>query len=117
MARFKYSKELVEFLIEGHFVFEWDTGNKEKNLIKHGILCVESENAFVDESILPLGIQVFLKKEEEVRYAILGRATVDRVIFVCFTIRSKKIRVISARVASTKERGIYETFSSQAKGK
>jgi uncharacterized protein len=38
----------------------------------------------------------------------LGRTAADRGLFVVFTLRGKRIRVISARDLNKRERGIYE---------
>lgn len=43
----------------------------------------------------------------EVRYFVLGKTDKERLLFIIFTIRGKKIRIISARDMSKKERRIY----------
>jgi uncharacterized DUF497 family protein len=43
----------------------------------------------------------------EPRYYVLGRTNDERHLFIVFTIRKNKIRVISARDMSRKERRIY----------
>jgi len=43
----------------------------------------------------------------EKRYFVLGQTDVDRKLFIAFTIREKKIRIISARDINKKERRIY----------
>ena len=88
--------------IEG---FEWDEGNSGKNEKKHGITDREAEEIFFNE---PLMIGRSLKGEPEVRYAALGKTYGSRLLAVVFTIRSKRIRVISARPMSRKERMLYE---------
>ena len=42
------------------------------------------------------------------RYYVLGHTDVDRKLFVVFTVRATKIRVISARDMSRKERKEYK---------
>ena len=88
--------------IEG---FEWDEGNSGKNEKKHGITDREAEEIFFNE---PLMIGRSLKGEPEVRYAALGKTYGSRLLAVVFTKRSKRIRVISARPMSRKERMLYE---------
>jgi len=53
-----------------------------------------------------------LKEDEphfrgEDRYYVLGKTDNERLLFVVFTIRSNKIRVISARDMSRKERRLF----------
>ena len=46
--------------------------------------------------------------EGEARYYALGRTGADRRLFVVFTVRGDKIRVISAHPMSRRERRIHE---------
>ena len=85
--------------------FEWDGGNSGKNEKKHGITDREAEEIFFNQ---PLIIGRSLRGELEVRYAALGKTYGSRLLAVVFTVRFKRIRVISARPMSTKERKLYE---------
>lgn len=86
--------------------FDWDFGNFEKNYKKHKIKNVEAEEAFLN---IPA---VFLEDEkhssDEKRQMLLGRSDKGKHLSIIFTIRSKKIRIISARAMSRKERKLYE---------
>ena len=86
--------------------FEWDAGNVDKNYKKHGITVKEAETVFLDKDL-----QVepdFRHQEREKRYIAIGHAQEQKVLFVIFTIRNTKVRIISARIASKKETGLYE---------
>ena len=86
--------------------FDWDEGNLDKNWIKHQVTHIECEEVFFN---LPLMIEKDIKHSKaESRYYVLGRTHQDRLIFLVFTKREHKIRVISARDANRKERKIYE---------
>jgi uncharacterized DUF497 family protein len=50
--------------------------------------------------------------QKEPRYYVLGHTIAGRRLFIAFTIRGDKIRVISARDMSKKERSIYEQINS-----
>ena len=50
--------------------------------------------------------------EKEPRYYVLGHTIAGRRLFIAFTVREDKIRVISARDMSKKERKIYEQANS-----
>lgn len=90
--------------------FDWDEGNRDKNWLKHLVSNSESEGLFFN---LPLIIAADIKHSElEERYFALGQTSNGRFLFVSFTIRMNKIRVISARDMSQKERERYAQANS-----
>jgi len=95
----------VSEILKGIRGFEWDEGNSGKNEKKHGITDREAEEIFFNK---PLIIGRSPKGEPEVRYAALGKTCGSRLLAAVFTIRFKRIRVISARPMSRKERKVYE---------
>ena len=86
--------------------FLWDEGNEQKNLKKHGIGLQEIEEVFFDPDKKLFEDRLHSGKEE--RNILLGKTKQERMLFVAFTIRSNKIRVISARDLNKKERSLYE---------
>ena len=92
-------------ILKGIRGFEWDEGNSGKNEQKHGITDREAEEIFFNK---PLIIGRSLKGEPELRNAALGKTYGSRLLAVVLTLRSKRIRVISARPMSRKERKLYE---------
>jgi uncharacterized DUF497 family protein len=90
--------------------FDWDENNRDKNWEKHRVLVSECEEVFFN---LPLLLQTDVAhSQEEPRHFALGRSTAGRRLFIAFTVRNDKIRVISARDMSKKERKIYEQKNS-----
>ncbi len=86
--------------------FDWDDGNKQKNWEKHQVDFRECEEVFFNQ---PLLIKEDSKhSSQEKRFYVLGRSDIGRTLFLVFTLRNNKIRVISARDQSKKERKIYE---------
>ena len=86
--------------------FDWDEGNRQKNWEKHQVDFRECEEVFFNQ---PLLISEDMKHSfQEKRYHVLGRCDTNRTLFLVFTVRNNKIRVISARDQSKKERMIYE---------
>lgn len=88
--------------------FEWDHGNARKSMEKHGVSQAEAEQIFVN---VPLIVTDDLAhNEREPRYHALGRTDASRSLHVTFTLRSNgtRIRIISARDMSRKERLRYE---------
>ena len=92
-------------LIETVDGFEWDAGNSEKNWARHQVTQSECEQVFAN---LPLLLALTMKAGAlESRSFALGRTDVARELAVVFTVRGKRIRVISARPMSRRERKEY----------
>ena len=85
--------------------FEWDDGNINKNWLKHTVSPAQCEQLFFNR---PLVIQGDIKHSEaEKRFYALGRTDSKTSLFIAFTVRNQRIRVISARDMSRKEREVY----------
>lgn len=54
--------------------------------------------------------------DDEHRYVALGTTSEGRRLFVSFTIRRNRVRVISARPMSRKERAVYEEVQKAKRG-
>jgi uncharacterized DUF497 family protein len=90
--------------------FDWDAGNREKNWQKHCVSTGECEQVFFN---LPLFLQDDTgHSQAEPRFLVLGQTVAGRYLFIAFTIRQNKIRVISARDINQKERDSYEQTNS-----
>lgn len=85
--------------------FEWDKGNIGKNR-KHKVEESESEEAFFDEDRI-IFKDIFHSKDEE-RFILLGKTKQERSLYVIFTLRKNKIRIISARNINKREAHLYE---------
>ncbi len=108
MANFRFIHWLADWIeSQTYFVFEWDLGNRTKNLTKHGITVDDAESVFNQlESIRALGEQISPTVNEP-RYGILGLTDNLNHVFICFTIRGSGIRIIHIRKMNKKERGLY----------
>lgn len=84
-------------------IFEWDEGKNQINIEKHKISFETASHVFDD----PMYIEMydFEHSTDEDRYIAIGM--VGKVLFVVFTERREKIRLISARLATEKERRLY----------
>ena len=84
--------------------FEWDPAKAEANLAKHGI--------DFEDAIAVFGDPLFATELDpgeyrgELRYRAIGRVGCT-ILFVCYTIRGERCRIISARRASRRERKAY----------
>ncbi len=86
--------------------FEWDTGNSDKNRLKHKVDAKEAEEVFFNKPFLTVPDQKH--SVTEMRFQALGKTNSNRKLFVSYTIRNNKIRVISIRDMNKKEQSIYE---------
>jgi len=85
--------------------FDWDQHNQNKNMTKHNVGSKECEEVFFNEPII---INLDRKHSQlEERFRSLGKTDKNRKLFVSYTIRNQKIRIISARDQNKKERQIY----------
>jgi len=88
--------------------FDWDAGNRRKSEVKHSVSQAEAEQVFFHEPLLIVEDEKHSKKEA--RFHALGSSGEGRLLHVAFTLRvnGTKLRVISSRDMSRKERRIYE---------
>jgi uncharacterized protein len=88
--------------------FEWDEGNARKSAEKHDVSQAEAEQLFFNEPLLI--VPDVIHSVVEIRLHALGKTDETRKLHVTFTLRHQgtKIRVISARNMSRKEREYYE---------
>ncbi|MDA1079846.1 MAG: BrnT family toxin [bacterium] len=87
--------------------FEWDKGNEEKNFQKHLVSSNEAEEAFFDKDKQEYPDPTH--SESEIRKIMVGSTKLGRLLFVVYTKRKGKIRIISARdLNKRKERSLYE---------
>ena len=88
--------------------FQWDEGNARKSTDKHDVQQAEAEQAFFNEPLLI--VRDVGHSAAEPRFHALGVTNGRRRLHVTFTIRENatRIRIISARDMSRKERARYE---------
>ncbi len=86
--------------------FEWDPDKAARNLAKHRVAFSEAATVFGD----PLAITFFDPdhSDEEDRFLTFGTSVDGRLLVVLHTDRGSRNRIISARVATRRERKVYE---------
>ena len=87
--------------------FEWDASKAQANLGKHGVSFAEAMTAFGDP--LEVTIPDPDHSDGESRFLSMARARGGRLLVVAYTEREGRIRLISAREATPKERRKYES--------
>ena len=85
--------------------FEWNDAKARANARKHGVTFERAKLAFAD----PHAVAAVDHREDydEERMILLGFAA-GPLLFVAYTERADRIRIISARRATKHEQGIYE---------
>jgi uncharacterized protein len=86
--------------------FEWDDDKAASNERKHGVPFTEAMTVFAD----PLSLTGFDPghSDDEDRFITMGTSEAGRLLIVSHTDRGDKVRLISAREASRRERRDYE---------
>lgn len=87
-------------------LFEWDPQKAKRNLKMHEISFDEASTAFRDP--LSRTIDDPLHSQEEDRVVLIGNSQQGRLLVVVHAERGDRIRIISARLATKRERWVYE---------
>ncbi|MBI3385158.1 BrnT family toxin [Candidatus Gottesmanbacteria bacterium] len=86
--------------------FDWDEANKNKSWKKHRVDFRESEQVFFNKPLKFFSDDKHSQKEE--RFTAFGMTNKGRKLTLILTIRESRLRIISARDMSKKERKVYE---------
>ena len=84
--------------------YEWDRAKAQTNLRKHGIDFAEVVGVLEDEVALTLDDD----DPDEDRFITIGMDALGRILVVVYAWRDERIRIISARKATPRERKQYE---------
>ncbi len=86
--------------------FEWDWGNVSHLWEQHQVRPFEAEEVMKD----PYAIKGPDKPHSQIeaRFSVIGKTRKSRILFLVFTIRNGRIRVLHARDVKRKEAKIYE---------
>jgi uncharacterized DUF497 family protein len=89
--------------------FEWSREKAALNRERHGVSFEEAATAFAD----PLSSTILDpdNSDDETRFILVGQAFSGRLLVVVHTDRDESIRLISARLATRRERRQYEQGS------
>ncbi len=87
-------------------LFAWDEEKAASNLEKHGVAFEEAATAFGDPLSLTVADPDHSNNED--RFILLGETALGRLVVVAHSERGDTIRIISARLATKRERKDYE---------
>jgi len=82
--------------------FEWNEQKAESNLSKHGVSFAEAKTVFEDHLYVDFYDPDHSYNEH--RYIIIGESLQGRLLLVSYTERNNRIRIISVRKVTNKER-------------
>ena len=86
--------------------YEWDRQKAKYNLRKHGVSFEEASTVFKD--VLANVYEDPDHSVHERRFLIIGTSARGRLLNVSFADRKQRIRIISARVLTRREKKLYE---------
>lgn len=87
-------------------LFEWDENKAQSNVAKHSVAFEEAATVFADDNSLTIDDPEHSVNEK--RFVTIGISAHKKILVVVYTERNDKIRIISARQASKKERKQYQ---------
>ena len=87
-------------------IFEWEQNKLKENIRKHKISFEEAKTVFNDPLSITILDQAHSTSEE--RFIDVGVSLRGQCLVVIYTERESRIRIISSRPATKKERRIYE---------
>jgi uncharacterized DUF497 family protein len=93
--------------------YEWDPAKAAENLRKHGVSFMEAASVFLDP--LAMTYPDPDHSADEDREITLGFSNKSRIIFVSHCERDTRIRLISARKVTQREKLQYEKKNRQQK--
>jgi len=89
--------------------FEWDPKKAKSNLKKHGISFDEAASVFDD--ILAAVYEDPDHSADEKRFLMIGTSVQNRLLHIAFSDQGRRIRMITARKVTKRERKLYEKES------
>ena len=86
--------------------FEWDPDKATQNQAQHGVSFPEATTVFDDS--YSVAVPDPDHSFDEARYIIVGASHRNRLLMVAYTERGERIRLISARELTRREKEVYE---------
>ncbi len=86
--------------------FEWDPSKNDSNVEKHEVTFKEAATVFGDP--LSYTFDDPDNSDDEMRFLTFGLASTGKLLVVAHTERGAKVRIISARELTKRERKLYE---------
>ena len=85
--------------------FEWDEQKAISNLRKHDVTFADAVSAVEDD---PLALTIPDESSGEDRFVAIGTDLLGRTLVVVYVWRGSRVRIVSARKATRRERRVYE---------
>jgi uncharacterized DUF497 family protein len=84
--------------------FEWNPNKAARSLRNHGVRFAEAATVLEDYAALSMPDD----STHEERFVAVGMDSLGRILVVVYAVRGARIRIISARKATRRERSQYE---------
>ena len=88
--------------------FEWDAHKAAANLRKHKVSFIEAATVFGD--FLGATVPDPAHSAGEERFITVGQSNVGRLLMIAHTEREDRVRIVSARTLTAKEKRVYENL-------
>lgn len=95
-------------------IYEWNPEKAQRNLRKHGVPFEEAATVFLDPLAMTYPDPDHSDKED--REITIGYSTRQRLVFVSHVRRGNRMRIISARKATRRERKQHEEGNGEKNG-
>jgi hypothetical protein len=89
------------------YLFEWNPRKARSNISKHEVTFPEAATVFSDDFEITIHDPLHSIGEED-RFTTIGRSKLGTLLVVVYCERGHRIRIISARKATRRERIKYE---------
>lgn len=93
-------------IILNEMIFDWDEEKNQKNIVKHNIDFETAAHVFADDNRIEIYDEDHSDIDED-RYITIGQLEDRVIVMVVYTDRNNNIRIISARLATNKEKEMY----------
>lgn len=85
--------------------FDWDEANTS-HISRHGVTPPEAEQVITGDRPLEIAAQI---REGELRRLCIGPTDSGRILTIVYTVRGRRLRVVTAYPASRDHRRLYAT--------
>lgn len=96
----------VTFIVQ-EILFEWDSQKALANVRKHKVYLEDACEAFFDPFLFIVDDEEYVG--DELREKVIGMTPDWNLLYIVYVMKDDRVRLISAREATTTEKVLYET--------
>src|SRR5439155_18232162 len=91
VRRRRYGRRRLKLVVRGLRGFDWESANWRKSELKHGVAAAEAQEVLLNDPLCQVDTR---HSDVEQRYVALGVTNEGRRLFVSFTVRQSRMRII-----------------------